>query len=99
MDLKSSENALKEASHDNDIPATLLDSILSSILTPGASAGLISSINAILLLLIATLVTFSLMGVTPSGKYFDIHMILLMVFALGLLVSLNYFIYLSKKTE
>ena len=82
---------------EENIPVTFLDSILSSILTPGAGAGLISTINGVVILLIVSLIVFSLMGVTPSGKYFDIHMIILMFFAVGLLASLNYFIYIDKR--
>lgn len=65
---------------------TLLDSILESIMTPGASSGLIATINGALLLLLLTLIV---LAVTQGP---DVHTLVLMFFAVGLLGSLNYYI-------
>lgn len=65
---------------------TLLDSILDSIMTPGASSGLIATINGALLLLLLTLIV---LAVTQGP---DVHTLMLMFLAVGLLGSLNYYI-------
>lgn len=65
---------------------TLLDAILESIMTPGASSGLIATINGALLLLLLTLIV---LAVTQGP---DVHTLVLMFFAVGLLGSLNYYI-------
>lgn len=66
-------------------PRTFVDAIIASILTPGASSGLIATINVSLLLLLVVLFVLFLTGSA------DIHALVLGVLAVGLLLSFNHF--------
>ena len=64
-------------------PPTLLDSVLQSILTPGAGPGLVATINGALVALLVTLV-----GLAATGNA-DVHIVVMGCLALGLLASIN----------
>ena len=70
-----------------------MDGILSSILTPGTGPGLLSTLNGILLLLLALLATLALLG---EG---DVHTAVMAAIVLGLLASVNWFISLVQASE
>lgn len=74
-------------------PGTLLDSVLQSIVTPGAGPGLVATINVSLL---ALLVTLALLVVTGDA---DVHTAIMGVLALGLLGSLNYLVGVLHQVE
>lgn len=65
---------------------TMLDSILESIITPGAGSGLVLSVNVSLVVLLAVLLYFALSGLA------DAHIMTLAVLAVGLLGAFNWFI-------
>lgn len=74
--------------------ATLLDGIIASITTPGASPALISTINAAILLLLAVVVWYSV-----TAGALDLHLTVMAALALGLLLSLNWFISMVRSAE
>lgn len=74
-------------------PPTLLDSVLSSVLTPGAGPGLVTSINAALLALVATLA-----GLVYTGDA-DVHTAVLAGLALCLMASVNVFVAMVGAAE
>jgi hypothetical protein len=65
---------------------TFLDSILESIITPGAGSGLVLSVNISLAALLAVLLYFAVSGLA------DAHIATLAVLAVGLLCAFNWFI-------
>lgn len=65
---------------------TFLDSILESIITPGAGSGLVLSVNISLITLLAVLLYFAVSGLA------DAHIATLAVLAVGLLCAFNWFI-------
>ena len=65
---------------------TFLDDVLESIMTPGASPGLVAAINGSLLLLVLILVVLIVTGAA------DIHTGVMLFLAVGLLGSVNFFI-------
>ena len=76
-----------------DPSRTFIDAVLESILTPGASSGLVATINAALIALL-----FLLFGIiVVRGP--DVHMIVLSVLGSGLLFSLNYYIGIVRRIE
>jgi hypothetical protein len=66
-------------------PKTFLDGIMASILTPGASPGLVSAVNGALILLII-LAVYGYFG----AKVLDGHMMILAILAVGLLGAFNW---------
>jgi len=74
-------------------PKTFIDNVIDSIVTPGASSGLVATINGALILLLLTLAA---MGINGSA---DMHALVLGFLALGLLGSLNYYISLVRSAE
>lgn len=74
-------------------PRTLLDDILQSVLTPGAGPGLIATINGSLIVLVLVLIAMIICGIG------ELHAAILLVFAIGLLASFNYFIGEVRKAE
>lgn len=71
---------------------SLLESIWHSIITPGVGPGLLASINAALLTLVATLAVAMLAD-------FSIHYVVLLVLGLGLLGSVNWCVAASSWKE
>ena len=65
---------------------TLLDAIWDSIITPGASKGLIAATNAALIGVMIFVAIFSLMG------YFDYHMVILFVLSVCLIITFNWYV-------
>lgn len=63
---------------------TFFDVIWDSIITPGAGPGLIATINGSLLVLMGTVVWYTM------AKEFNIHLMVILFLALGLLLSLNW---------
>ena len=74
-------------------PATFLDTVLQSILTPGTGPGLVAAINGALLVLLALLG-----GMAAAGEG-DGHTAVMAALALGLLASVNWFISLVRAAE
>jgi hypothetical protein len=74
-------------------PKTFLDSVIDSIITPGASSGLVATINGALLLLLATLAAWAV----AYGA--DVHTAVLAFFSVGLLGSLNYYISAGRAAQ
>lgn len=66
--------------------ATFLDSVLQSIITPGAGPGLIATINGSLILLILIVAVLSILG------WFDLHLVILAALSVGLLLSINWYL-------
>jgi ER protein Pkr1 len=75
-------------------PKTFIDNVIDSILTPGASSGLVATINAALIGLLFVLVWWAFMEGTVT-----IHTGLLAFFAVGLLGSFNWFLGLMRDSE
>ena len=73
--------------------ATLLDSVLGSIVTPGAGPGLVATINGVLVILLLALLAFAWNGAA------DVHTAVIAFLALGLLGSVNYFILAVRAHE
>ena len=73
-------------------PPTLLDSVLASILEPGAGPGLVATVNAALLALLALLAVVALASPAPAAAALAPHLAALALLDLGLLASFNYFI-------
>lgn len=69
---------------------TLLDAVLSSISTPGASSGLVATINGVLLLQAALFGAFAASG--AAGDELRGHFAVLTALSLGLLVAFNAFL-------
>lgn len=65
-------------------PPTFLDAVWDSIITPGASPGLVATINGALLVLLVVCFYFGASGVVPT------HLAVLAALAAGLLVSFNW---------
>ena len=74
-------------------PATLLDGLLSSILTPGTAPGILAMLNGALVLLLAILASLAWVG---EG---DVHTVVMAALALGLLASVNWFLSLVGHAE
>lgn len=72
---------------------TFFDDVLDSIVTPGASSGLVAAINASLLALVLTLVVLVATGAA------DVHTGVLLFLALGLLGSVNFFVSALRSAE
>ena len=72
---------------------TLIDSIIQSVLTPGAGPGLIATINGSLLVLVLVLLAMIVCGIG------ELHAAVLLCLALGLLGSFNYFISQVREAE
>ena len=72
---------------------SLLDDIFQSVITPGAGPGLIATINGSLLVLVLVLLGMIICGIG------EIHAVVLLAFAIGLLLSFNYFIGEVRKAE
>ena len=72
---------------------TLIDSIIQSVLTPGAGPGLVATINGSLLVLVLVLLAMIVCGI---GEW---HAAVLLCLAFGLLGSFNYFISQVREAE
>ena len=70
-------------------PPTFLDAVWDSIITPGASPGLVATINGALLVLLVVCFYFGASGVVPT------HLAVLAALAAGLLVSFNWCVQLG----
>lgn len=75
------------------VQRTFLDDVIDSIMTPGASPGLVAAINGSLLLLVVTLI-----GLIATGTA-DVHTGVMLFLALGLLASVNWFISMVRANE
>ena len=94
-------SATADANAEPGPPSTLLEGVLASIVTPGASAGLVASVNGALLLLAGLCAVALLTGALSApadGESMQGHLAVLLVLAACLLAAFNYFIAASRET-
>lgn len=97
----SAEASAADANAEPGPPSTLLEGVLASIVTPGASAGLVASVNGALLLLAGLCAVALLTGALSApadGESMQGHLAVLLVLAACLLAAFNYFIAASRET-